>query len=86
MTTIDYPEIRKPWRSRVTTIVWGGLITATGVLTAYALNGVHIDMELAVIVALAALGGWLLLSAVFSSRPQRTIAQAPSTDASDQQD
>lgn len=86
MTTIDHPEIRKPWRSRVTTIVWGGLITASGVLTAYALNGVHIDVELAVIVALTALGGWLLLSALLTSKPRREAAAASSGTVPDQQD
>jgi hypothetical protein len=85
MTTAT-PQIRKPWRQRITTIVWGGLITAAGVLTAYALNGVHIDVELVAIVALAALGGWLLLSALFSSRPRPTPALTSTTDTSGQQD
>jgi len=52
---------------RITGALWGIIIATAGALLIAALSGYEIDLELAGIIALSALGGWLLLSALLSA-------------------
>ncbi|NTV39061.1 MAG: hypothetical protein HGA51_03760 [Demequinaceae bacterium] len=62
---------------RLTSALIGAIITALGVLTAALLSGKDLDTELIAIVTLASVGGWLLITAVLSSRSPRSGAWAP---------
>jgi len=57
---------------RLTSALIGALIAALGVLTMALLSGRELDTELIAIVALAAVGGWLLITALLSSRKPRS--------------
>ncbi|WP_062524615.1 hypothetical protein [Demequina rhizosphaerae] len=60
------PDI-KPRRGateRITGVIWGAIVTAAGACLIAALSGYDIDLELVAILALVALGGWLLFSAI----------------------
>ncbi len=77
---------RKQWKQRITAVVWAGILAGTGVLTIYALSGNSVDLELAAIIAFAALGAWLLFSALVTSSPRGAstvypVAGADSADA-----
>lgn len=62
---------------RISAVVWGLLVIGAGVLSMYAYSGYAIDLELAAIILLAGLGGWLLLSAAVSGiGRRREIARA----------
>ena len=50
--------------SRITGALWGAIVAATGATTIAVFSGAEIDLELLVIVMLAAVGAWLLLSAL----------------------
>ncbi|PKQ25624.1 MAG: hypothetical protein CVT64_09395 [Actinobacteria bacterium HGW-Actinobacteria-4] len=72
MTTIR----RRP-ADRVTGALWGALVAGVGSLMIATFSGYTIDLELAGIVALAALGGWLVMSAVMSGKPRERAVFAP---------
>ncbi len=55
---------RRGAAERVTGVIWGAIVTAVGGFLIAALSGYDIDIELVAIVALAALGAWLLFSAI----------------------
>lgn len=57
---------------RLTSAIIGAIITAVGVLTMALLSGRQLDTELIVIIALAAVGGWLLITALLSGRRPRS--------------
>ena len=65
MTTIR----RRP-TERVTSALWGALVAGVGALMIATFSGYEVDLELAGIIALVALGGWLVLSAVLSGKPR----------------
>lgn len=68
------PSPRKGWTERVTGVLWGAIVAAGGGFLIAALSGYDVDLELIAIVALVALGGWLLASAIAVSmrnRPRR---------------
>ncbi|MDN4478180.1 hypothetical protein [Demequina lignilytica] len=68
------PDPRKPWSERMTGVIWAAIVTAGGGFLIAALSGYDVDLELIAIVALVALGGWLLFSAIAVSmrnRPRR---------------
>lgn len=52
---------------RIASALWGLLVIGAGVTMAVAFSGYDIDLELAAIIALTAVGGWLILSAALSS-------------------
>ena len=52
--------------------LWGLIVAATGALMLASFSGYTIDLELALIVALSAVGLWLLLSAALSGRRRTT--------------
>ncbi|MFV0287048.1 MAG: hypothetical protein ACK5IM_11820 [Demequina sp.] len=52
---------------RIASALWALLVIGAGVMLAVAFSGTDIDLELAAIIALAAVGGWLVLSAALSS-------------------
>lgn len=56
---------------RLTSALIGAIITALGVLTGALLSGRDLDTELIAIVTLASVGGWLLITALLSSRSPR---------------
>ena len=57
---------------RLTSALIGAMIAALGVLTMALLSGRELDTELITIAALAAVGGWLLITALLSSRKPRS--------------
>lgn len=57
---------------RLTSALIGAIVTAVGILTIALLSGRRLDTELIAIVALASVGGWLLLTALISSRRPRS--------------
>ncbi|WP_062380503.1 hypothetical protein [Demequina pelophila] len=69
MSTVIRP--RKSPSERVTGAVWGVIVAALGGLGIAALSGWSVDAELALIIALAAMGGWLLASALAVGVRQR---------------
>ena len=52
---------------RIASALWGLLVIGAGVTMGVAFSGYEIDLELAAIIALTAVGGWLILSAALSS-------------------
>ncbi len=52
---------------RVASALWALLVIGAGVMMAVAFSGTSIDLELTAIIALGAVGGWLVLSAALSS-------------------
>ena len=61
---------------RLTSALIGAIIAAMGVLTGVLLSGRELDTELIAIVALASVGGWLLITALLSGRHPRSGAWA----------
>jgi hypothetical protein len=57
---------------RLTSALIGAIVTAVGVLTIALLSGRKLDTELIAIIALASVGGWLLITALISSRRPRS--------------
>ncbi len=87
MSTTDSPasspapaaDPRKPVSERVTGVIWAAIVVTGGAFLIAALSGYDVDLELVTIVALVALGGWLLLSAIaVTTRGRR---REPSWDA-----
>lgn len=61
---------RRGTAERITGAIWGVIVTAVGAFLIAALSGYEVDIELIAIVALAALGGWLLVSAIAAGTRQ----------------
>jgi len=57
---------------RLTSALIGAIVTAVGVLTIALLSGRELDTELISIIALASVGGWLLITAMLSGRRPRS--------------
>ena len=57
---------------RLTSALIGAIVTAVGILTMALLSGRKLDTELIAIIALAAVGGWLLITAMLSGRRPRS--------------
>ena len=58
--------IRRRPVQRLTSLLIGAIITALGAITIAVLSGKSIDAELVWIVGLAAVGSWLLLTAIMA--------------------
>lgn len=75
MTAITNPRRRAG--QRISSALWGLLVAGVGGLLIASYSGYEIDLELAAIIVLAAIGGWLLLSAAVSGiGRQREISRA----------
>ncbi|WP_084105024.1 hypothetical protein [Demequina sp. NBRC 110056] len=62
---------------RLSAALWALLVIGAGALSIVAYSGAEIDLELAAIILLAAVGGWMLLSAALSGLGRkREIAAA----------
>ncbi|WP_062131721.1 hypothetical protein [Demequina aestuarii] len=69
--------IRRRAGQRISSALWGLLVTGVGGLLIASYSGYEIDLELAAIIVLAAIGGWLLVSAAVSGiGRQREISRA----------
>lgn len=51
---------------RLTSMLVGAIVTALGAITIAVLSGRRIDVELVWIIGLAAVGGWLMLTAIMA--------------------
>jgi hypothetical protein len=83
MSTIQ-PRLRAS--ARFTGALWGAIVTAIGATTIAVFSGADIDLELLVIVVLAAAGAWLLLSAVavgFADRKRASTKRRSTADNAD---
>ncbi|NYI40696.1 hypothetical protein [Demequina lutea] len=67
---------------RLTSALIGAIVAAVGVLTIALLSGRELDTELIAIIALAAVGGWLLITALISGRRPRSGEWAAQDDSS----
>ncbi|WP_062305040.1 hypothetical protein [Demequina subtropica] len=83
MTTELRP--RRGAAERVTGVIWGAIVAASGACAIAALSGYDVDLQLIAIIALAALGAWLVVSAVVlatrQSRQERARADAAAMPA-----
>lgn len=61
---------------RLTSALIGAIVTACGALTIALLSGYDLDTELIAIIALATVGGWLLLTALLAGRTPRSQRHA----------
>ncbi|WP_144276217.1 hypothetical protein [Demequina sp. NBRC 110053] len=61
---------------RISAALWGLLVIGAGILSIVAYSGYEIDLELAAIILLAAVGGWMLLSAAVSGLGRKREAAA----------
>ena len=69
--------LRRRAGQRISAALWGLLVIGAGSLMIAALSGYEVDIQLAFIVLLAAVGGWMLLSAAVSGiGRQKEVARA----------
>lgn len=64
--------IRRRPAHRLTSALIGAIVTALGVLTIALLSGRDLDTELIAIITLAAIGAWLLITALLAGRRPRS--------------
>jgi hypothetical protein len=64
MSSNTRPVVYRSLAQRVTTMLWGVAVAGFGVGVIAHLQGYSFDMELLGIVALTALGAWILASAI----------------------
>ena len=69
---------------RLTSALIGAIVTASGALTIAMLSGYDLDTELIVIIALSAIGGWLLITALLAGRTPRRPRDAFPGDVRDE--
>lgn len=69
--------IRRRPVQRLTSMLVGAVITALGAITIAVLSGESVDVELVWIIGLAAVGGWLLLTAVIAGARGDTATRTP---------
>jgi len=69
MSIVDIEVKYRNVAQRITTLLWGLLITGFGGVVIADLSGYSFDVELAGIIALALLGGWILVSALVAMIP-----------------
>ena len=69
MSIVDIEVKYRNVAQRVTTMLWGLLIVGFGGVVIADLSGYSFDVELAGIIALALLGGWILVSALVAMIP-----------------
>lgn len=75
MMTIANPRRRAG--QRFSSALWGLLVAGVGVLLIASYSGYDIDLELATIIVLGSIGGWLVLSAAVSGiGRKREVARA----------
>jgi len=66
---------------RLTSLLIGAIITALGAITIAVLSGKSIDVELVWIIGLAAVGGWLLMTAIMAGMRGDDAIQTPDLGA-----
>lgn len=71
-------ELRLSASQRITGVIWGLIITGAAVTAMVALSGTEVEIVNVIIVALAALGTWLLASALAAVRPRKAATPATS--------
>jgi hypothetical protein len=64
-------ELRLSASQRITGVIWGLIVTGAAVTAMVALSGTEVALVNVIIVALAALGTWLLASALAAARPRK---------------
>lgn len=69
-------ELRLSASQRITGVIWGLIVAGAAVTAVVALSGTEVDIVNVIIVALVALGTWLLASALAAVRPRKS-PQAP---------
>jgi hypothetical protein len=69
-------ELRLSWSQRITGVIWGLIVIGASVTAMVALSGTEVEIVNVIIVALAALGTWLLASALAAVRPRKAPVQA----------
>ena len=67
--------IRRRPVQRLTSALIGAIVSAAGVITIAVLSGNDIDVELMWIIGLAAVGGWLLLTAIMAGMRSNDSAE-----------
>lgn len=72
--------IRRRPVQRLTSMLVGAIITTVGAITIAVLSGKNIDVELVWIIGLAAVGGWLLLTAIMAGMRGDDPAPTPGVD------
>ena len=75
--------LRKRPAERITGMLWGGVVSAAGILMLLDYSGYRIDLELAAIVALTVIGLYLLLSAALSGQRARRHSPVPAPVSED---
>ena len=71
MTTTS-PRLRAT--ERITGMIWGFIVIGIAATAMVVLSGYDVDSQLLIVIGLGALGGWLLISALFAIRPRRSRA------------
>ena len=72
-------ELRLSGSQRVTGVIWGLIVAGAAVTAMVALSGTEVKIVNVAIVALVALGTWLVASALAAIRP-RKVPAPPSAD------
>jgi hypothetical protein len=78
-------ELRLTAAQRITGVIWGLIVAGAAVTAMVALSGTDVELVNVIIVALAALGTWLLASALAAARPRKAnrpdaaVTDAPTT-------
>lgn len=67
-------ELRLSASQRVTGVIWGLIVAGAAVTAMVALSGTEVEIVNVIIVALVALGTWLLASALAAVRPRKRPA------------
>ncbi len=75
MSIVDIETKYRNVAQRVTTMLWGLLIVGFGGVVIADLSGYNFDVELAGIIALALLGGWILASALVAMIPGKSLSK-----------
>lgn len=70
--TTNSPRLRAT--ERVTGAIWGLIVIGIAVTSMVVMSGYDVDSQMLIVIGLGALGGWLLISALFAIRPRRSRA------------
>ncbi|WP_297080868.1 hypothetical protein [uncultured Demequina sp.] len=76
---ITTAEPRRRAGQRIASAVWGLLVAGAGGLLIAAFSGYDIDLELAAIITLGAVGGWLLLAGMLRGLGRQRDVRAATT-------
>ena len=68
-------ELRLGAAQRITGVLWGLIVIGAAVTAMVALSGTDVNLVNVIIVGLFVLGGWLVVSALASTRPRKARQQ-----------